>query len=412
MKEPAIQEIDLTPYARAVWARKWLILLAALIPAGLVGGTLFLMPAEQIVSYSYTFPWTVTDFRLCQSHLHSTGSLKQLAGVLEEAQHQELASKLDRVQSSNQVDRIVTLDAFPPPTAAANPDNARVNLVTLSVTVTTRADPVDIADTVRSYFETMFPLWRVRYLYKEQHRQLLDQAIEAQTRRVQTERRIESAKTHLQALKQIAAESPTTRPTGDDLLAAVVIAGRKDYLPIEYQIEANQTEVASLHRELAQTDLEIGYARKTIKLLEQVDQYIQRQILQNQTIQNLHTYLVELTQNHQNDPELAGMLSRMQSHVELNMPSRWRSQTEPSVDRLPKGTASAAAATFAVVLAAAVVLVLVRESTSPHRRGLAAEPVRWHSEANDGHSRDPQQQEDQQHAEAETAQRMKDVPDQ
>ncbi|MBC8482109.1 MAG: hypothetical protein H8D47_05530, partial [Planctomycetes bacterium] len=106
-------EINLIDYFLVLWKRKWFILLASVLPALIVGLTIFFWPRDYKISYTYDIGLDEKAFKTLEDKFYSEENLEKLIGGLQEDGFDEYAQRLTETKTAEDLKEFVSFEISP-----------------------------------------------------------------------------------------------------------------------------------------------------------------------------------------------------------------------------------------------------------------------------------------------------------
>jgi len=391
-------EINLIDYLRALWKRKYFILLGSVLPAFIVGLILFFSPRNYEVTYVYDVKdrsiYDVKDRSIYNVKDRSVYDMRDQSGYdmrnrsydvsnwnLDEKNYNVL---LDRFYSKENLNKItnklrenglnryaklisrgggypkkfVHFDVWPPYTdiprakitETAQLEHIRqLNAQLLNMTIVARPkdDIYTISSVIRDNLENVISVYMVEEQLTAAARRLRASIADIEENSFELQLALKTDKAVLAKLKNI--KNPVSDGGTNNIALQFDISGKTEYLPVEYQIQATESKITQAEGEIAANEERYGYYKNLLALNEKLLAELKNKTSSYYTIQQFHSFLTAVVNSYESK-ELKSYLNSYIKRIENRISASAPVTEKPNVWAVSKGTAKKIAIVFAIAL--------------------------------------------------------------
>ena len=403
-------EINLIDYFRVLWKRKSLILLGSILPALIFGVILFLWPKMYKVTYTYDVKdqsvydvkdqslydvenqslydlrepsydvsnWNLDEknYNVLLSKFYSTGNINKIVGKLREKSLDRYAELIDKAKNREDLKKFVDFEVLP-----SYVDLSKIKVIEvdklerlrqlkallLNMTIVARPnnDIGVIASVVRDNFENIIPVYLVaEHLKTDTRRRKANMADIEENKFVQelTLKTNKEALTKLKNVKTVLADESESR-----IALQFDISGKTEYLPIRYQVQAAESKIVDIEREISTNEAKYDYYRDLLALNEKLLTELKNNTSSYYTIQQFQSFLAGLISSYEGKTlkdYLNSYIKKIENRIAVGVPIT----EKPKVCAVSKGTAKKSAIIFVVCLMISVFAAFLSEGLRETKR--------------------------------------------
>ena len=331
-------EINLIDYSLVLWKQKWFIFLASVLPALVVGLTLFLGPRDYKISYTYDIKLDEKAFKILGDKFYSTENLEKLIRKLQDDGFQKYAEKLTGARTAEDLKKFVSFEIV------------EENLLVMTVETTSERNIRQIASICRENFEHIIPLYSVREKLNSKITGFKKQMADIEETRYTLNLQLERKKSTLEKLK-ISSTDGLGRLPGSVVLQFNNVGKNSDFLPLAYQVQAAKTQIINLEEQIMANKEKYDYYTSLLKLNEKLFINIKKMMSSRFTLEQFHTFLVNtLVGYKENDQQMQDYLNAYIKRIENKIASVMPLVERPKVYPVAKGTIKKSTIVFAAAL--------------------------------------------------------------
>jgi len=356
-------EVSLADYLIVLWKRKYLILLGSLVPALIGGLTLRVLPRNYKITYAY--------------------DRSENAGGRDFTQH-NYKTFLDRFYSAENTDRIraklpeyeprmVRFETWPPfvtlseaevdtknPVQLEALSQMKAQLLYVLVVGRDRNDILESASVIRDNFEHVLPLYSVMLEVANAISKYKTGMAKLEQGKFLEELNLKTNQAILARFKNVETASPAK--TADYPTWQVDAARNPEYLPLEYQIQAAELQVAKLEENIKANEQMYNYYKDLAAINERLSKELKDNIStgHNYEIQDFRSFLIDLTENSEGrvlEEYLSSYIKSIDNRISASAPV----VENPKISSISKGTARKSAIVFVAALVISVFAAFLLE---------------------------------------------------
>ena len=295
-------EINLIDYFRVLWKGKSLILLGSILPALIFGAILFLWPKMYKVTYTYDVKnqsvydvkdqsfydvedqslydlrepsydvsnWNLDEknYNVLLSKFYSTENINKIVGKLREKSLDRYAELIGRAKDREDLKKFVDFKVLPPYTdiskakiikAAELEQLRQLKALLLNMTIVARPknDVGVIASIVRDNFENIIPVYLVAEHLKADTRKCRAKMAGIEENKFVQELTLKANKEALAKLKNV--KTVVSDESESRIALQFDMSGKTEYLPIKYQVQATESRIVDIEREISANEAKYDY---------------------------------------------------------------------------------------------------------------------------------------------------------
>jgi CHASE3 domain sensor protein len=388
-------EINLIDYFRVLWKRKSLILLGSILPALIFGVILFLWPKMYKVTYTYDVKdqsfydvkdqslydlrepsynvrnWNLDEknYNVLLNRFYSTENINKIVSKLREKSLDRYAELIGRAGDRKDSKKFVDFEVLPPYidiskakiTEAANLEQFRqLKALLLNMTIVARPknDVGVIASVVRDNFENIIPVYLVAEHLKADTRKCRAEMADIEENKFDKELTLKANKEALTKLKNV--KTVVSDESESRIALQFDISGKTEYLPIKYQVQATESRIVDIEREISTNEAKYNHYRDLSALNEKLLAELKNNTSSYYTIQQFHSFLTGLISSYEGKTlkdYLNSYIKKIENRISASAPVT----EKPKVYAVSKGTAKKTAIVFAVCLMISVFAAFLSE---------------------------------------------------
>jgi hypothetical protein len=281
-------EINLIDYFIVLWRRKYLILLATILPAMIVGIFFFLLPRNYEVTYVYDVRgdvdlpndvdvsgWNLNEknYNLLLDRFYSEENSKKL---IDELQKKGFERYIRQINSNNDLlKKFVEFEAFPhfldlsklnisDPEQLNKIKNMKASLLNVTISGRPKGDMYEISSVVRDDIENVIPL----YIFQKQLSTCIikynDSLANIEKNRFNLELTLKQINKVLVSLKEVSIGIPANKQ--DNIVLQFNVGEQSQYLPLDYQIQAAESKKIELEENIKTNEDHYKYYKDLLDL--------------------------------------------------------------------------------------------------------------------------------------------------
>jgi hypothetical protein len=370
-------EINLMDYFAVLWKHKIFIFLATVLPAMLVGITLYFWPKTYTISYLYNMGLDEKSFRILEDTFYSTENLEKLVGNLQQKGLNQYAQKLTNATTIEGLKDLISFEISPSyfevinPSAAKNVEELqkiqeiRGSLLDMSVKGKADENIRETALVCRENFEQIIPLYWEREGLNVKIVSLKAKMADIEEERYLLDLQLDRKKSTLEKLKKTGAANTDKLPS-DIIVQFNNAGGDSAYLPLAYQIQAAETQIINLEEQVRTNKELYLYYTDLFKINEKLLGHVKESIPSNYTLGQFHSFLLA-TLNEYKDAKSIDYLNAYIKHIENKMADALPLIEKPKIIPVTKNTRKKAAIVFTAGLILSVFAAFLMEGVEKSR---------------------------------------------
>jgi hypothetical protein len=390
-------EINLVDYFRVVWKWKSLILLGSVSPALIVGLILFFWPRNYKVTYVYDVKdqsvydfkdqsvydvrgqsvydvrdqntyrvkdrgiYDVSNWNLNEKNytilLNRFYSAENTSKILSKLQESGLTMYAKRINTAG-LKNFVNFEVSPPymdlskvketgPFRLQQIRELKAELLNMTVIARPKNDISKISSVIRDNLENVIPIYMVEEQLGSATRILRGEIANIEENSFDLELALKTKKAVSSKLKKI--EPGTSDKSETNIALQFDISGKTEYLPVEYQIQAAESEAVRLEEQIVANKERYKYYKVLLTLNKKLSGGLRNKTTSYYTIQQFHSFLTDSAEGYE-DRALKGYLNshirRIKNRISVSAPV----SENPKISSIAKGTAKKSTIVFAIAL--------------------------------------------------------------
>jgi hypothetical protein len=382
-------EINLIDYFRVVWKWKSLILLGSVLPALIAGLILFFSPRNYKVTYVYDVKgqssydvkdqsdyevgdrsmyhvkdqsiydvsnWNLNEknYTMLLSRFYSAENIEKIVNKLRENGLDAHANRIETAELKNFVEFAV----LPPymdlstakitdPIELEKVRQLSAQLLNMTIIARPENDISKISSVIRDNLENVIPVYMVEEQLGTATRRLRAKLADIEENSFNLELTLKTKKAVSSKLKKI--EPGTSDKSETNIALQFDISGKTEYLPVEYQIQATESEIVQFEEEIAANEEKDRYYKDLLTLNEKLSGELRNKTSSYYTIQQFHSFLTDLAKNYE-DSALKGYLNSYIKRIKNRISASAPVSENPKISSIAKGTAKKSTIVFAIAL--------------------------------------------------------------
>jgi hypothetical protein len=355
-------EINLIDYFMVLWKHKTFIFLATVLPALIVGITLFLGPRDYTITFTYNMGLDEKAFKVLEDKFYSTENIEKLAGNLQKKRFEEYTKELMEAKTIEDLKALVSFEVSPSyfeaakSTEAKNVEElqkiqeARGTLLVMRVGSNSEENIREIASIFRNNFEEIIPLYAER---EDLNRNIIifkEKMAAIEETRYTLNLQLERKKTTLENLKKLGSEGLDKLPGDNIVLQFNNVGDSSAYLPLPYQMQAAETQIINLEEQIRANKELYAYYLSLLKLDEKLFSYADKTMPSDYTIGQFCLFLTETLAGYKDNEQIADYLNAYIKRIENKIASALPLVEKPNVYSIAKGIVKKSGMVLAVSL--------------------------------------------------------------
>lgn len=357
-------EINLIDYLQVLWRRKLFILLCFLLPALVIGLIFLLGPRKFKVTYIYDVKdqtgydvsnWNLDQnrYKILLSRFYSDENRNKIKAKFQEYNPEAVSievwpSYID--VSKARLSNVAILE---------HPEQARAQLLNITITGTSKNNISKISSVVGDNFENIMPVYTVKDQLNIATRRQRAQIAAIEENRADLELALVMDKAILAKLRSI--ESKTLPTIENSITLQFDISGKTEYLPVEYQIQATESKTVQLEEKLVADEKTYNRYKDLLTLNEKLLAELNGRMSSYYTIQQFRLFLTELaggTEKKELKDFLNSYIKRIENRISASTPI----VGNPKVYAIPRDTIKKTAIVFIGLLVIGTFVTFALES--------------------------------------------------
>ena len=355
-------EINLIDYFLVLWKRKWFILLASVLPALIVGLTIFFWPRDYKISYTYNIGLDEKAFKTLEDKFYSEENLEKLIGGLQEDGFDEYAQRLTETKTAEDLKEFVSFEISPSYFEIIKPSDAKSfdelqniqrvkgTLLVMRIGAKSEENIRGIALVCRKNFEQIIPMYSEKEQLSSKIISFKGEMAGIEEARYTLNLQLERKKATLEKLKNSGSEGLDKLPS-DIILQFNNVGGDNAFLPLPYQIQAAKTQIINLEEQIMANKEKYDYYTGLLKLDETLFSHVEKLMPSYYTLEQFHVFLTNTLAEYKEDQQqlqdyLKAYIKRIENKIANVIPLVER----PKVYPVAKGTVKKSAIVFVIAL--------------------------------------------------------------
>ena len=384
-------EINLMDYFLVLWKHKWFILACSVLPALIVGLSMYLSPRSYEVTYVYdvrgdtrgdtrgdvrgdtrgdTSSWNLNEknFNVLQSRFYSEENLNKIIDNLQQNKLDKYARQVRNFKAETSK-TFVEFEVLPPflnlsELKVTDPDqleklrDIKAFLLNMTITGKPLEDLGKIALVIRDNFEEVTPLYMIQEQLSTDIRGYNSKLANIESSRFGLKLDLKNNTEILAGLKKIDVTTMSNKES--NVVLQFDVGGQNQYLPLFYQIQAVESKVVKLRGQINANAANYKHFENLLALTERLAEELKSNISSYYTIQQYRSFLIKLIGSYEaeelND-YLASYIKKIENRTSVSTPV---SQT-PKIISIARGTVKKSAIVFVIALMISVFAAFLLE---------------------------------------------------
>jgi hypothetical protein len=347
-------EINLMDYFIVLWKRKWFIFLASVLPALVVGLTMFHGPRNYKISYTYNVGLNEKAFKTLEDRFYSAENLEKFVEKLQEDGFEKHAKKL----AETGLKKFVSFEISPSYFEAIKPSKAKNlnelqkfqeakgSLLVMQIGAQSKENIRGIASVCRKNFEQIIPLYSEIHTLNNEIIIFKGKMAGIEEARYTLSLQLERKKFTMEKLKNFSSEGLSKLPSG-----IVLQFDSGVYLPLPYQIQAAEIQIINLEEQIRTNKENYDYYVGLLKLNEKLFSHAKKIMLSHSTLEQFRSFLITtLSEYKENNRQLLDYLKAYIKRIENKIANVMPLIEKPMVYPVAKGTVKKSAIVFVMAL--------------------------------------------------------------
>jgi hypothetical protein len=358
-------EVSLTDYFLVLWKRKWFIFLGAVLPAFIVGITLFLLPRNYKETYVY-------DLRAANDY--DVRAANDLGGWdLDEKNYEMLLNRfyskenLDKLiekyvklvsNSNEQSGKLVEFEVVPPflnipklnitdPERLNKIRSMKALLLKVTITCESREDIHKISSVIRDNIENVLPLYIAREQLSAYIKGYNSNLADIEHNRFSLGLALNDINEILAGLKKINAGIQNEKL--DNIVLQFNVGEQSQYLPLSYQIQAAESKKIGLEGNIKANEETYKYYKDLLNLNNKIFAELNGKLSSECTVDQFKLFLTGLVDIYEK-PELKDRLNSYIRMIENRILANKPITEKPQIYPIAKGTVKKSGIVFVIAL--------------------------------------------------------------
>ena len=210
-----------------------------------------------------------------------------------------------------------------------------------------KEDLPKISSVIRDNFENVIPAYMVQEQLPTKIRTYKTKMADIESNRFGLELTLKTNSFALEKLKSM--KTRVSERTESDVTLQFDIGSGSEYLPLGYQIQAVESKIVELEKQVKVNEAKYKYYKDLLALNQKLFAELKRSVSSYYTIQQFHSYLTELIASYETkelNDYLASYIKRIENRISASSPV----SENPRISLIAKGTAKKSAIVFAIAL--------------------------------------------------------------
>lgn len=364
-------EINLIDYFLVLWKRKWLISLASVLPALVVGLVIFLWPRDCKISYTYNMELGEKAFKILEDTFYSAENLEKLVEKLQTNSFNKYAKKIAETKTVRDLKRFVSFEISPSyfeviksPEAKNFEELQKIQqvqgtLLVMAIMGNPQKDMHTISSIMRDDFEKVIPIYSVKEELTSSIETLKTNMAKIEEDRFAMGLDLERKKATLEKLKNLKSEG-SGNTQSNIILQFNNVDASSAYLPLAHQIQAVDSQFINLEESIKANEERYNYYKGLLTVNERLFDEVESKMPLYYTIQEFHSFLDNIVNDYK-DKELIDYLNGYIKKIENKMSNTVPLIEKPKLYPVAKGTVKKSAIAFAIAFMLSVFAAFLSE---------------------------------------------------
>jgi len=401
-------EINLIDYLLVLWKHKWFILLGSIMPTLMVGLIIYFLPRDYTITYTYDVKdqyrtydvkdqyktydvkdrykdqyrdrttmdvsnWNLDErnYNILISRFYSEENTDKIISKLRENGLEQYAKQI--ITAGNKLDGLKSLLKFEPVPTYIDLSDTKIAdaeqleklrqlkalLLKMTIIGKPKNDIPRISAAIRDNLENVTPVYVVQEQLSTEIRTHKARLANIESNKFSLKLAL---KTNNVALEKLKSMKPQTQDEVEsNVLLQFDVGGRSEYLPLGYQIQALESEIVSLEKQVGANRENYEYYKNLLALNEKLLAGLKKGISSYYTIQQYHSFLIKLIDDYEAE-ELKDYLKSYIKKIENRIAASVPITENPTIYPVAKGTVKKSAIVFVIALMLSVFVAFLLES--------------------------------------------------
>jgi len=364
-------EINLIDYFLVLWKRKWLISLASVLPALVVGLVIFFWPRDCKISYIYNMELGEKAFKILEDAFYSTENLEKLVEKLQANSFNKYAKKIAEARTVEYLREFISFEISPSYFEVIVPSKAKDfeelqkiqqvkgTLLVMAIVGKPQKDMYTISSIIRNDFEKVIPIYSVKEGLTSSIETLQTSMAIIEEDRFAMGLDLERKKATLEKLKNLKSED-SGNIQSNIILQFNDVSASSAYLPLAHQIQAVDSQIINVEESIKANEERYNYYKGLLTVNERLFDEVKSKMPLYYTIQEFHSFLDNIVKDYK-DKELIDYLSGYIKKIENKMSNTVPLIEKPKLYPVAKGTVKKSAIAFAIAFMLSVFAAFLSE---------------------------------------------------
>ena len=220
-------------------------------------------------------------------------------------------------------------------------------LLNITIVGKPKKDLPKISSVIRDNLENVTLVYMVQGQLSTEIRRYKTMMANIESNKFSLELALETNASALEKLKKVKTQSPGKIES--NVVLQFDVGGRSEHLPLGYQIQAMESEIVKLERQVETNKRKYNYYKDLLALNEGLLAELKKSISSYYTIQQFHSYLTGLIAGYEAEElkdYLASYIKRIENRISVSVPI----SENPKISSISKGIKKKAVVVFAVAL--------------------------------------------------------------
>jgi len=363
-------EINLIDYFLVLWKRKWFILIGSIVPMLIIGSIIYFLPRDYTTTYTYDVTdqttmdvsnWNLNEknYDVLLSRFYSEENLNRIINKLRENDLNKYAESVNAAR--NNLDDLKDLLKFEPMPSYIDFPKLKITdskqleqlwdltaqLLNMTIIGKPKDDLPKIVCVIRENFESVVPVYMIYEQLSTDVRTYKTRMADIESNRFSIELSLKANRSALERLKNMKVQA--SGKTEKNIILQFDIGDKSKYLPLEYQIQAVESDVVELEKQVKINEGKYNYYEGLLALTKKLSAELDANISSYYTIQQFHLFLTKLTGCYKSaelNDYLASYIKRIENRISVSAPV----SENPKISLIAKGTAKKSAIVFVIAL--------------------------------------------------------------
>jgi capsular polysaccharide biosynthesis protein len=372
-------EINLIDYFVILWKRKYFIFLATVLPTLIVGITLFLGPRDYKITYTYNVnDWNLTEknCNILISRFYSEENLDEIINKLQEGGLNKYAELIKKTGNNlNALMKVLKIEPVPAyidlsklttadPEKITQAQKLTAQLLNVSVVGKDKNKFTQMALVIKDNFEKDAPVYTLEEQLAADIRLYRTRMGDIESDRFNLGLELKANKDMLEKLKKIKSALPDN--TGGNVVLQFDIGPKVEYLPVSYQIQAIESRIVGLEKQISTNEQNYSYYSNVLDLEEKILAVLKDKTSSCRTIEQFRSIVVDMARKCDKQ-ELKDYLNSYIKSIENRISDTVPTTETPRIYPIAKGTVKKSGVVFVIAFMVSVFSAFLWEGLEKNR---------------------------------------------